>query len=290
MFTLYLLTRKGFEVLKALIASGHASHIDRVVVGTDKHVQHDYSREIQDLCASHHVLCIPRQQALEVASPLSIAISWRWMIDKQPTKLIVLHDSLLPKYRGFAPLVTALMNGDEEIGVTALYAANEYDRGDIIFKSSSKITYPIRIAEAIERVSQNYVSIVLSIFEHVLRGQELPRTPQNETEATYSLWRDEQDYLIPWGNDASSIRRFIDATGYPYLGACAFLDSQKIRILAAEERPDVLIVNRTPGKVISTDRGCPVVVCGKGLLRLTEVIDDQTGNTILPFPRLRIRL
>jgi methionyl-tRNA formyltransferase len=290
MFTLYLLTRKGYEVLNALIASGHTRHIDRVVVGTDKHVQKDYSDEIRELCASHHVSCIPREQAVQANSPLSIAISWRWMIDGQGTRLIVLHDSLLPKYRGFAPLVTALINGDKEIGVTALYATNEYDRGDIIFKSSSKITYPIRIADAIERVSQNYVSIVLSIFEHAIGGVELPRTPQNEADATYSLWRDEQDYLISWGNDASSIRRFIDATGYPYLGASACLDGHKIRILAAEEKPDLQIVNRTPGKVISNDQGCPVVVCGRGLLRLAEVIEDETGKTMLPFPRFRIRL
>jgi len=290
MFTLYLLTRKGFEVLNALINSGHARRIDRVVVGTDKNVQHDYSDEIQNLCASHRVSCIPRQQAFAAGSPLSIAISWRWMINDQRTRLIVLHDSLLPKYRGFAPLVTALINGDEEIGVTALYASDEYDRGDIIFKSSTTITYPIRIADAIERVSRNYVSIVLSIFECVIREQELPRTPQNEAEATYSLWRDEQDYLIPWENDAQSIRRFIDATGCPYLGASAYIDGRKIRILAAEEQPDLSIVNRTPGKVISNDQGCPIVVCGKGLLRLVEVVEDETRKTMLPFPRFRIRL
>jgi methionyl-tRNA formyltransferase len=290
MFTLYLLTRKGFEVLNALIANDYGRHIDRVVLGADKKAQHDYRDEIRDLCAAHHISCVPRQEVLEVGSPWSIAVSWRWLIDEPRTRLIVLHDSLLPRYRGFAPLVTALINGDERIGVTALYAASEYDRGDIIFQSSSAITYPIRIADAIERVCQNYVSVVLSIFEHVIREQELPRTPQNEAEATYSLWRDEQDYLIAWGNDAPFIRRFIDATGYPYRGASAYLDGHKIRILAAEERSDLSIVNRTPGKVISTDQGCPVVVCGKGLLRLTEVIDDKTGNTLLPFPRFRIRL
>ncbi len=290
MFTLYLLTRKGFEALNALISNEHARRIDRVVLGADNNVQNDYCNEIRDLCSSHQISCVPRQKALEVCSPFSIAISWRWLIDEPRTRLIVLHDSLLPKYRGFAPLVTALINGDEHIGVTALYASKEYDRGDIIFKASSTITYPIRIADAIERVSQHYVSIVLSIFEHAIRGQELPRSPQNEAEATYSLWRDEQDYLIPWGSDAASIRRFVDATGYPYLGASAYFDGHKIRVLAAEERPDLSIVNRSPGKVISTEGGYPVVVCGKGLLCLTEVVDDETGNTLLPFPRFRIRL
>ncbi len=290
MFTLYLLTLKGFEVLSALIANNHSSKIDLVVVGADKGVQHDYSAEIRDLCASHQIPCIPRQQAPQTCSPFSLAIAWRWLIDEPRTNLIVLHDSLLPKYRGFAPLVTALINGDEHVGVTALYATSEYDRGDIIFQSSSRITYPIRIADAIERVSQNYVSIVLSVFEHVTGGTQLPRTSQNEAEATYSLWRDEQDYVVPWENDAPSVRRFIDATGFPYSGASAYLDGRKIRILSAEERPDIFIVNRNPGKVVFTEEGCPVVVCGKGLLRLLDVTDDETKKSVLPFPRFRIRL
>jgi methionyl-tRNA formyltransferase len=290
MFTLYLLTQKGFEVLKALLAKEYAHHIDLVIVGADKHTQHDYSDEIRDLCQIQHVPCVSRSEAPPNRSPFSLAVSWRRLIDEPATILIVLHDSLLPKYRGFAPLVTALVNGDQEIGVTAIYATSQYDRGDIIFKSSCTISYPIKIREAIDRVSKNYVAVVLSIFDHVIQGRELPRTPQNEAEATYSLWRDEQDYVIGWDKDASSICRFIDATGYPYLGASAYVDGQKIRILAAEERPDVSIVNRTPGKVISAEQGFPLIVCGKGLLRLIEVVDDTTRKSVLPFQRLRVRL
>jgi methionyl-tRNA formyltransferase len=290
MFTLYLLTQRGLETLKALLASGYAAEIDAVIVGEDKNVQHDFAGEIQQLCELHHLKWWTRQQAPHNRSPFSLAVSWRWLIDEPATTVIVLHDSLLPKYRGFNPLVTALVNGDTEIGVTALYATGEYDCGDIILKSSTTITYPIRIADAINRICSNYISIALSIFQTVTRRTVLPRATQNEADASYSLWRDEQDYAIQWDGDAATIRRFIDATGYPYLGASTFLDDRKIRILAAEERPDRTISNRAPGKVISTEAGLPVIVCGRGLILLTEVVDDITRESALPFPRFRVRL
>jgi methionyl-tRNA formyltransferase len=290
MFTLYLLTQKGFEVLRALLAAGYAPEIDAVIVGEDKNTLHDFAHEIQELCKSHRLKWGTRQQVPLSRSPFSLAISWRWLIDDPATRLIVLHDSLLPKYRGFNPLVTALVNGDTEIGVTALYAAGGYDCGDIILQSSSAITYPIRIADAINRICDNYISIALSIFQRVKSATVLPCTTQNEAAATYSLWRDEEDYVIRWESDAATIRRFIDATGDPYLGASSFLDGRKIRILAAEEYPDRSISNRTPGKVILTEESLPVIVCGRGLIRLTEVVDDATRESALPFPRFRVKL
>src|SRR5437870_2531640 len=123
MFTLYLLTRKGFEVLKAaLLAKDYGRHIDLVVVGADRNTRRDYGEEIRALCDQHHIAWSRREEHRPNNSPFSLAVSWRWLINESATTLIVLHDSLLPKYRGFAPLISALVNGDKEIGVTALFA------------------------------------------------------------------------------------------------------------------------------------------------------------------------
>ena len=84
-----------------------------------------------------------------------LAIGWRWLISGTEN-LIVLHDSLLPKYRGFAPLVNSLINGEQEIGVTAIWAGPEFDAGEIIFQEKAGICYPIKIQEAIEIVSGLY--------------------------------------------------------------------------------------------------------------------------------------
>jgi len=86
-------------------------------------------------------------------------------------------------------LVTALIKGDKEIGVTALFADEEYDKGKIIAVSKSNISYPIKIAQAIEIISNNYVELVTSITEKIVYGKEIYDIEQNEDVAYYSLWR-----------------------------------------------------------------------------------------------------
>ena len=72
------------------------------------------------------------------------------------------HDSLLPKYRGFAPLVKGLICGETRFGVTALFGASQYDAGDILFQASVGITYPIAISDLITRVADCYVTGAVS--------------------------------------------------------------------------------------------------------------------------------
>lgn len=84
------------------------------------------------------------------------------------------------------------------------------------------------------------------------------------------------------------LRRFVDALGWPYRGASTLLGEQKLRVFAAETVPDVVVENRTPGKVLFVRQGQPVVVCGTGLLRLTELRTDQ-GVDALPLAQFRSR-
>ena len=86
------------------------------------------------------------------AADFSIAVAWKWLI-KQKDILIVLHDSLLPKYRGYLPLVSQLINGEKEIGVTSFFANDKYDEGDIIYSSKIDIKYPITIEQAINQIN-----------------------------------------------------------------------------------------------------------------------------------------
>jgi methionyl-tRNA formyltransferase len=288
-FTLYLMSQKGYEVLKALVADDYSSLIGQVLVGRDKNISDDFADQISDLCKENHILCHERKESYVVSTPYSAAVSWRWLIPVNGSKLIILHDSLLPKYRGFAPLVSMLINKEPRIGVSAIFASEEYDRGDIIFQSSANVVYPLLISEAISIVSGLYVELILKIFETVSKGIELKAAKQDEKLATYSLWLDEDDYLIDWKKSSDEILRFINSTGSPYKNASSYIGSKKIRIKCAEIFPDVVIENRTAGKVIFKDGGYPVVVCGKGLLKLTGVADDETGESLLPVKELRIR-
>jgi methionyl-tRNA formyltransferase len=111
---------------------------------------------------------------------------------------------------------------------------------------------------------------------------------QDESKATYSLWRDEADYRIDWTKQATMIRRFIDAVGFPFKGASCVVDGKVLRIAEAEEIADVIIENRDAGKVIFIQDGKPVVVCGQGLLKIHGLY-DELGNSMLPFARFRSR-
>ena len=288
--TLYLMTQKGHEVLQAIIDKQFSAIISEVVVGRDKKLDHDFADEIISLCSRHNIDHKERNDPFQISSDYSIAISWRWLIPESSSRLIVLHDSLLPKYRGFAPLVNMLCNREPEIGVTALFASAEYDRGDIIAQSSTKINYPIKISRAIELIAQNYIELVITILTTLQRGDQLVATKQDESLATYSLWRDEEDYTINWHHSSEDILTFINAVSSPYSGAASYLNGrQKCRILDAELEDDVKIENRDVGKVIFVKDGCPVSVCGRGLLRLIRLVDDATQADLLPLKNFRVR-
>lgn len=286
--TLFLMTRKGFKVLETL-GRGFRDLIDFVVTQRDKSVQDDYYVEIRELCEQLNIPCYDRNQTYEIKSKYSLAISWRWIIRLKETTLIIFHDSLLPKYRGFNPLVSYLVNGETQIGVTALFAAEAYDTGEIVAQASSEISYPIKISEAIEIVSDDYAKLAEKVAGQINCGADIVGKPQNEAEATYSLWRDEEDYRIDWSRSADEIQRFVDAVGFPYKGASTIINDKLARVFDIEELDDVIIENRVPGKVIFINESLPVVVCGRGLAKIKTLIDDATGESLIPLKNLRLR-
>jgi methionyl-tRNA formyltransferase len=286
--TVFAMTAKGHAVLTALFTS-FPGLVAAVVVGKDPSVENDHAEEISALCARHGVPIRRRADKSSIGTGYTLAVAWRWLIDAGASRLIVMHDSLLPRHRGFNPLVTALIEGDAEIGVTALYATADYDRGDVIAQASSPVAHPMRIADAIELVCVNYRDIALRIGEFLFRG-EVPRAqPQDERVASYSLWRDDDDYTVDWSLDSARIQRMVYALGRPYKGAASTMAGRSVRIREASMHPDAVIANRSPGKVIFMDQGRPVVVCGQGLLRLDEIVDATTFESLLPLGRFRVR-
>lgn len=288
--SLFLMSEKGLQVLNSLIENHFPQLISIVVIGKDKNVQNDYAAEIEELCKSNDIKYLFRSEEINIESKYAIAISWRWLIKLENTKLITLHDSILPKYRGFSPLVNSLIKCENEIGVTALFSSEKYDTGEIIYQEKLKVNYPIRIQEAIFLISDLYCKIVIKIFSNISKGERLISTPQNHADATYSLWRSEEDYLIDWTKSSNEILQFIYSVGFPYLGACARVNGEtKVRILNAELVDDVKIENRDCGKVIFNEDQCPVVVCKDGLLKLTEVVYDSDKQNALPLQGFRIK-
>ena len=73
-----------------------------------------------------------------------------------------------------------------------------------------------------------YVDVLKIVIRQAIENKSLKTTTQNESEATYSLWRDEEDYRIDWNQSSKEIRNFIFALGFPYKGASAYILNKKM--------------------------------------------------------------
>lgn len=285
MINLYLLGEKGNVSLRS-ISETNLGLISLVIVGQDKHILNDYSAEIIDYCNNKSLkYSLQNISANNDFAKYSIAIGWRWLIN-DGKRLIVFHDSILPRKRGFNPLVTALINGDTEVGVTVLFGAKDFDRGEIIIQKTKNIIYPIKIKTAIEIISLLY-SDALNDLLFQIQINKIHSIPQDESFATYSLWRDNDDYKIDWTKSSEFINRFIDAVGYPYKGAFTTLNHKKYLIKDSFMEEDVFIENRTPGKVLFKTNNRFIVVCGEGLLGV-ENFYDENGNGV-EFKNFRLK-
>lgn len=286
-YAMFLMNEKGHYCLDKYIEDFGTKNVQYVVSSPDQNVEKDYYNEIKELCKKENILFYHRNEAPTINDETVIAIGWRWIINGK--KVIVFHDSLLPKYRGFNPLVTALINGDSKTGVTALLATEQYDEGPIAGFEVLKIEYPAKIQKIIEDIKKLYYVLLKNVVSEISSTGYLELKKQNNDEATYSLWRDEEDYFIDWTKSAAEIKRFVDAVGSPYKGAASMLDGEVVRILDVEVMDDVTIENRSVGKVIFLHKKLPVIVCGTGLLILKKVVNCKNQN-VLPFNKLRVRL
>lgn len=286
MINLYLLGEKGFIALKSLCEKDYIL-INKIIIGKDKDVLNDYSIQIEGFCEKNNLSYIISNKPTSDNNVIySIAIGWRWIL-KLNSKLIVFHDSLLPKLRGFNPLVTSLINGDIEIGLSVLFGSENFDTGDLVIQKKVEIEYPIKIKKAIEIVGDLYGKALIELFAKI-NDNKLFSTKQDESFATYSLWRDEIDYKIDWSQSSIFIKRFIDSVGDPYKGALTFIGDEKVIVKdATVVDKDVVIENRTPGKVLFKNNNKFIIVCGKGLLCIENFYDSFGNNIDLKNFRIR---
>ncbi len=287
---LFIMGKKGLACLETVL-NNTSVELKFVIYAEDKNVVKDYTDEIITLCIEHNILHFNKnnfEEKLLHSVSYYIAISWRWLIQSDLEKLIVFHDSILPKYRGFNPLVTALINGDKEIGVTAIFANKEFDKGDILEIEQVSIKYPIKICEAIDVISVCYQDLLKKIVQKIATNS-LVTIPQDENQATFSLWRDKEDYFIDWNLDASTIERTINALGFPYEGARTKMEDNIIVLDEIKQLPDVKIENRISGKILFLENNQPTIVCGNGLIKIEKAHYLDNGNDVI-FNKFRIRL
>lgn len=276
----YVVGEKGLKVIQSVV-DGYCDKIHQVVIGTDSGVINDFSKDIERFCIEHGIVFSYRGSEPKFSSAVyRICIGWRWIINDSKN-LIVLHDSKLPEYRGFNPLVTALLNKDESISVSAIIANESFDQGDILCSQTAAISYPIKLNDAISISIDLYIRVVSSIVKMLCCDGFTPQK-QDELQASYSVWRDSKDYFIDWGDSADYISRFCDSVGYPYDGAKTYLKDDLVRIVDSEVVADVNVVsrNKNHGKVLFFSEGKPVVICGSGLIKIIKIEKVSDGSEI----------
>jgi methionyl-tRNA formyltransferase len=249
----------------------------------------DSAAEIATLCAANHVrLHLGARNTVEVASEVDLVfvVGWQYLLPPD-SRMVVFHDSLLPRYRGFAPTVTALIAGDTDVGVTALRPLDEPDSGPILAQHAQRVQYPAKIRNVLHQLTDAYVACAREVIDE-FAADTLSETPQDPNAATYSVWRDDEDYFINWADDADRICRTVDALGWPYPGARTRVGEMTLTVLEAERGPDMQFEIGQPGKIWSLSDGAPTVICGNGTVVLTDVRDPD-GNSYR-FNRLRVRL
>lgn len=289
---LCLATRKGYEVLRAL-GDRHPTASFRVTTFAEERVVERWDERIRQLAAARQYPVHEWSDIRSGNAPWSerhgvravVCVSWIYlvpqaMVDAVGGRVIVAYDSLLPRYRGFAPLATAMIQGDTEVGVTVLLAAEAVDAGDVLFQARMPVGPDETIAQVIDGLT--------AVIGRVLAGEALHGTPQDHERATYSIWRDEADPFVDWREPAPRIARTVRALGRPYLGARTHLGDQVGVLRDVTALPDIPFEIRQPGKVWSlTPRGEPIIVCGEGLLTIRDA--EMDGAPLVPLRRLRVR-
>lgn len=186
-----------------------------------------------------------------------------------------LHVSLLPKYRGAAPMQRAIINGEAETGVTVMQMDEGLDTGDII----SQVSFPILPDDDFETIHDESAEIGADLLVRTLadmREGRAVRTPQDNSLATYAKKIEKDDCKIDFTMSAESLGCRIRGTT-PIPGAFCYHNGKMLKLL----RPTPTKGKGKPGEVIALDgkgEGSITVACGDGALILRGVIPEGKGR------------
>ena len=182
---------------------------------------------------------------------------------------INVHSSLLPKYRGAAPINWAVLNGEEETGVTIMYMAQELDAGDIIAQAST----PIDPEETVESVHDRLAGLGARLLVQTVARLEAgtaERTPQDGERATYAPMLSRELSPIDWTRPAREIHDQIRGLIPWPASSTDLLGAGVVKVFGGRETGES--TSRRPGTILSADKRGIRVACGDGkVLCLTEL-------------------
>jgi methionyl-tRNA formyltransferase len=195
------------------------------------------------------------------------------------------HASLLPKYRGAAPMHRVLMNGEKETGVTIIQLVLKMDAGDMLHSEKIDIPLSMTFPELEAKLCEVGIRCLLKVIQD-FKGGIVTREAQDHSHATYADKVTVEECLIDWKKPAFQLHNLIrGATPNP--GAWCYItvrgQKKRLKILRSEYIPELFDM---PGKPIFKSKNCLIVAAGKGGLSLMEVqLEGKQAISIAEFLR-----
>ncbi len=262
----------GYRTLQALLESSH----EVVLVVTHPKSDHAYEKiwddSVADLATAHGVpVAIKNRPDNEVIEQIKsanpdviVATNWRTWIPPQiftapRLGTLNVHDSLLPAYAGFAPLLWALINGETEVGVTAHMMDEDLDAGDIVLQWAVPVGPTDTTTDLFYKTLDLFGPIVIQGLAELESGRT-DWVRQDRSKASFFHKRSEEDSRIDWTWSAQELERLVRAQSDPYPNAFTHHRGQRIRVIGAR------VSNRryggTPGRVFIREDDAIVIVAG----------------------------
>jgi methionyl-tRNA formyltransferase len=263
----------GHRTLRALLDSDH----DVALVVTHPKSDHAYEKiwddSVAELAEKYDLPVLLRGRpddtelllAIKDAAPdIIVANNWRtWLppeiFDLPPHGTLNIHDSLLPAYAGFSPLIWALINGETEVGVTAHRMNAELDAGDIVLQRAVPVGPQDTATDLFHRTVDLIGPIVTEALDLIASGRAR-WTPQDRSRASFFHKRSIEDSRIDWTWPAEDLERLVRAQSDPYPNAFTHHRGERIRIVSAAVSQ--ACYGGTPGRVFIREGDGVVIVAG----------------------------
>ncbi|MBG6064651.1 MULTISPECIES: methionyl-tRNA formyltransferase [Micromonospora] len=293
----------GHRTLQALLDSEHEVALVVTHPPSDHAYERIWSDSVADLAAAHGVPVEVRDRPdddllvpLEKADPdVIVATNWRTWIPPQIFELprrgtLNVHDSLLPAYAGFSPLIWALINGEKEVGVTAHMMDAELDAGNVVLQRSVPVGPRDTTTDLFHKTLELFGPITVDGLALIASGKT-DWTPQDRSKASFFHKRSDEDNRIDWTWSAEELDRLVRAQSDPYPNAYAFHKGQRLRITAASVSQGNY--GGTPGRIFIREGDAVVIVAGaearrgksRGLAIERVRLDDGTELTAAEYFR-----
>lgn len=285
----------GAALLRSLCEIGAGQNVVGVVTGIDKKVGRGMSVLPSPVKAFAVEKGLPVYQPAtlrsddfmellrEIAPELIIVVAYGKILpdavlDFPLFGCVNIHGSVLPKYRGAAPIQRAVMNGEKITGVCAMYMDSGIDTGDIINTEFVEISDTDDFGSVHDKMAAaGSLSLVRAI--NSIRNGTVVRMKQDDSLATYAAKIEREDCLLDFNRDAVALFNQIRGLSPSPLAFTRLPDGKLLKIVssrAADTDADAEDVNCTPGTVVSLDGGVISVACarGGGILQITEVVPE----------------